>query len=143
MQKPWLMGIDLGGSGARCMLINRSSKTLVSASGNWEFSPAPGTFGTGFDIDLDQVWEIVGQACRDALQQADINPSTVAAIAVSAMRFSTVLLDEAGASLLAIPTGMPALRGNTLKSPESWGRTCYVKQAPHPCPCTPRLASCG
>jgi len=103
MDKPWLMGIDLGGSGARCLLVDRSSGTLVSASGSWQFTPATGTFGTGFDIDLDLVWAVVGKACRDALQQAHIEPSRVAALAVSAMRFSTVLLDADGTSLLAVP----------------------------------------
>ncbi len=103
MEKPWLMGIDLGGSGARCILVNQSSKTMISASGSWQFSCAPGTFGTGFDIDLDEVWAVTGKACRDALLQADIDPSSVAAMAVSAMRFSTVLLDETGSSLLAVP----------------------------------------
>ena len=61
MDKPWLMGIDLGGSGARCLLVNRSSGTLVSASGSWQFAAAPGTFGTGYDIDLELVWEVVGK----------------------------------------------------------------------------------
>ena len=34
MDKPWLMGIDLGGSGARCLLVNQASGALVSASGS-------------------------------------------------------------------------------------------------------------
>ncbi len=102
MDKPWLMGIDLGGSGARCLLVNRSSGTLVSASGSWQFAAAPGTFGTGYDIDLELVWEVVGKACRDALQQAHIEPAMVAAIAVSAMRFSTVVITAEGESLLAV-----------------------------------------
>ena len=92
MQKPWLMGIDLGGSGARCVLVNRDSRALVSTAGAWQFAPAPGTFGTGYDIDLDTVWDVVGRACRDALAQGGIDASAVAAIAVSAMRFSTVVL---------------------------------------------------
>ena len=102
MDKPWTMGIDLGGSGARCVLVDRSSKTLVSASSGWQFSPAEGTSGTGFDIDLDQVWEVVGKACRNALQEAGPDPSSVAAVAVSAMRFSTVVLNAEGQSLFAV-----------------------------------------
>ncbi|CAA0121708.1 Putative 2-hydroxyacid dehydrogenase YoaD [Halioglobus japonicus] len=102
MDKAWLLGIDLGGSGARCVLVNRLSGALISAQGSWEFPTAPGTMGTGYDIDLVSVWDIVGQICRDALHQAQLNPSDVAAIAVSAMRFSTVVLDAAGESLLAV-----------------------------------------
>ncbi|MEZ5573010.1 MAG: FGGY family carbohydrate kinase [Halioglobus sp.] len=102
MQKPWLMGIDLGGSGARCVLVNRASGALVSASGSWRFAAAPGTFGTGYDIDLEKVWEVVGTVCRDAITEAGIAPESVAAIAVAAMRFSTVVLDGSGNSLLAV-----------------------------------------
>ncbi len=102
MEKPWLLGIDLGGSGARCVLVNRASGQLVTASGRWEFAIAPGTMGTGYDIDLGLVWDVVGQACRDALQAAKIEPASIAAIAVSAMRFSTVLLDADGECLLAV-----------------------------------------
>ena len=103
MDTPWLMGIDLGGSGARCMLVDRASSTQVSASGDWRFSPAPGTFGTGFNINLDQVWEVVGAACRDALQKAEQDPLRISAVAVSAMRFSTVMLDAEGACLFRRP----------------------------------------
>jgi autoinducer 2 (AI-2) kinase len=103
MDKPWLMGIDLGGSGARCVLVNRSSNTQINTCGSWTFSPAKGTFGTGFDINLQQVWDIVGRVCREAVQQAAIAPSLVSTVAISSMRFSTVLLDAQGTSLLAVP----------------------------------------
>lgn len=102
MNKPWLLGIDLGGSGARCLLVNRVSKAMINASGRWEFAAAPGTFGTGYDIDLPLVWDVVTKACRDALQAAQIDPAAIAAIAVSAMRFSTVMLDKDGNSLFAV-----------------------------------------
>ncbi|MCB1690401.1 MAG: class II aldolase/adducin family protein [Halioglobus sp.] len=102
MEEPWLLGIDLGGSGARCVLVNRSSGAFVTASGHWEFAVAPGTFGTGYDIDLELVWDVVGQVCRDVLQAAEIDPAFVTGIAVSAMRFSTVVLDADGEKLLAV-----------------------------------------
>ncbi len=82
MSKPWLMGIDLGGSGARCVLVNRSSGALVSATGSWAFAPAEGTFGTGYDVDLDLVWDVVGQACRDAAEKAGLAAGELSGIAV-------------------------------------------------------------
>ena len=104
MDTTWLLGIDLGGSGARCILVNRISKAMISASGSWQFAAAPGTSGTGYDIDLPLVWDVVGKACRDALQIAQVDPAAVAAVAVSAMRFSTVMLDADGKSLSIRPT---------------------------------------
>jgi sugar (pentulose or hexulose) kinase/phosphoglycerate dehydrogenase-like enzyme/ribulose-5-phosphate 4-epimerase/fuculose-1-phosphate aldolase/putative sterol carrier protein len=102
MDKTWFLGIDLGGSGARCVLVNPASGAVVSAQGHWAFAAAPGTSGTGYDIDLDEVWDIVGRTCREALHNAQIAASGVAAMAVSAMRFSTVVLDNDGESLLAV-----------------------------------------
>ena len=101
MDKPWLMGIDLGGSGARCVLVNRSSGIMFSASGSWQFSAAPGTFGTGYDIDLKRVWEVVGKACRDAIEDAQIDSASVAAIAVSAMHSYRIAPAVAGRACLS------------------------------------------
>lgn len=103
VDKRWLMGIDIGGGSVRCMLVDASSGVAITASCQWHFARAPGTSGTGYDLDLDEIWKIIAQASRDALQQAQIQGSMVAAVAVSAMRFSTVLLDAAGNSLLAVP----------------------------------------
>lgn len=122
MDKPWLLGIDLGGSGARCVLINRSSGALASASGSWQFHVAPGTSGTGYDIDLALVWEVVGNACRDVLQQAKIDPASIAAVAVSAMRFSTVVLNSRGDSLLAVDNRDARAAGEYFEVAEKMGR---------------------
>ena len=102
MDKPWLMGIDLGGSGARCVLLNSSTGALHSAFGAWQFPPQEGTFGTGYNVDLEQVWHTVGNACRGALKEAAIDPAAVASIGVAAMRFSTVVLDKHGQAILSM-----------------------------------------
>ena len=102
MDKPWLMGIDLGGSGARCVLLNSASGTLHSAFGAWQFPPQEGTFGTGYAVDLENVWHTVGNACRGALKKAAINPAAVASVGVAAMRFSTVVLDKDGQAILSM-----------------------------------------
>jgi len=47
------------------------------------------------------VWEVVGAASRDAIAEAGITAESIAAIAVSAMRFSTVVITRSGDSLLA------------------------------------------
>ena len=134
MDKPWLMGIDLGGSGARCVLINRSSGIMISASGSWQFSAAPGTFGTGYDIDLKRVWEVVGKACRDAIEDAKIDPASVAAIAVSAMRFSTVVLDADGESLLAVDNRDARAAGEYFDVAEKMGQRLLQETGCWPLP---------
>jgi len=134
MDKPWLMGIDLGGSGARCLLVNRATQELVSAAGNWQFAAAPGTYGTGYDIDLERVWAVVGQACRDALAQAQIDPGDVAAIAVSAMRFSTVVLTADGESLLAVDNRDARAAGEYFEVAEKMGQALLEETGSWPLP---------
>ncbi len=134
MEKPWVMGIDLGGSGARCVLVNRASRALQSAAGSWRFSAAPGTFGTGYDIDLPRVWAVVGQACHDALAQAQIDPADVAAIAVSAMRFSTVVLDGEGEPLLAVDNRDARAAGEYFEIAEKMGQALLDETGSWPLP---------
>jgi len=134
MQKPWLMGIDLGGSGARCVLVHRASHDIVTAAGHWQFAAAPGTFGTGYDIDLERVWEVVGQACRDALSQAHVASSDVAAIAVSAMRFSTVALTADGESLLAVDNRDARAAGEYFEVAEKMGQALLEETGSWPLP---------
>ena len=134
MKKPWLIGIDLGGSGARCVLVNRDSGALVSAAGSWQFAVAPGTFGTGYDIDLDLVWDVVGTTCRNALTEANINSASVAAIAVSAMRFSTVVLTEDGQSLLAVDNRDARAAGEYFEVAEKMGQKLLEETGSWPLP---------
>jgi autoinducer 2 (AI-2) kinase len=134
MKATWLMGIDLGGSGARCVLVNRTSRALASAAGQWQFAPAPGTFGTGYDIDLDCVWDVVGKACRDALSQAAIDPAEVAAVAVSAMRFSTVVLGADGESLLAVDNRDARAAGEYFEVAEKMGQALLDETGSWPLP---------
>ena len=134
MDTPWLMGIDLGGSGARCLLVNQASGALVSASGSWQFAAAPGTFGTGYDIDLARVWEVVGKACRDALQQAGIDPAMVAALAVSAMRFSTVVLAADDECVLAVDNRDARAAGEYFDIAEKMGQQLLEETGCWPLP---------
>ncbi|GAB5451352.1 MAG: hypothetical protein Hals2KO_16800 [Halioglobus sp.] len=121
MNKPWMMGIDLGGSGVRCLLVNADNGRRVDAAHPWQFTQAPGTFGTGYDLDLDTLWNAVGAASRDALASGNIAADDVAALAVSAMRFSTVVLDKAGSALLATPNLDARAAGESFDIALKWG----------------------
>ncbi|MDX1734957.1 MAG: FGGY family carbohydrate kinase, partial [Halioglobus sp.] len=121
MNKQWLMGIDLGGSGVRCLLLDSSTRSTVECAQPWRFSPAPGTFGTGFDLDLDELWRTVGAASREALLKAGIEGGQVAALAISAMRFSTVVVDAQGKALLAVPNSDARAAGECFEIAEQYG----------------------
>ena len=60
MSKPYALGIDIGGGGVRCLLVNTQDHATVSASRNWSFPAAEGSFGLGFNLDLDAMWQLIG-----------------------------------------------------------------------------------
>ncbi len=134
MNKPWLMGIDLGGGGARCSLVNRSSGALCSARHAWSFAPAPGTFGTGYDIDLEEVWAAVGRACRNAVREAGLESNELAGIAVSAMRFATVVLDADGNALLSVDNRDARAAGEYFEVAEKLGQQLLEQTGCWPLP---------
>jgi autoinducer 2 (AI-2) kinase len=91
----FLMGLDLGGSGARCLLADvDGGPPIVTARGWAEFG------GGGADFDLEDAFARVAEASRAALAQAGAG-AEVLGIAATAVRFGTVLLGEGERALFA------------------------------------------
>ena len=99
MNKQWILGIDIGGSGVRCLLTNtETGDSFSSACSGWEFPAAPGVIA-GFDVDLNIIWEHIGETTRDVLAKAGVDGDSVASVAVSAIRFGTIIVDKDGEAL--------------------------------------------
>lgn len=91
----FVMGLDLGGGGARCVLLDVESLDTLAA-----FRPWAGFGGDGADFDLEAAFARLAESCREALAQAGVG-AEVLGIAASAVRFGTVVLDLDGGVLLA------------------------------------------
>lgn len=103
MARRLLLGLDLGGSGVRCLLLDSDNGERRIATRSWRFPAAPDTFGLGSDLELDSIWHAIGETSRDCLEQFSSSPEEVVGIAVSALRFGTVILDRTGEPLFAVP----------------------------------------
>ncbi len=103
MAGKYLMGLDIGGSGGRCLLYNLSSGAVATAYRAWKHPNAPGLGGWGFDLDLEGIWRALSAAAREARVKAGAAGGEVAGIAATGMRLTTVLLDGAGSVLIAAP----------------------------------------
>ncbi len=101
--KRWLMGIDLGGSGVRCRLVDTASGMSFEGTRSWTFPSAKGSFGLGFDLDLAGMWAKLGDASRSTMESAGARADDVAGIGVTALRFGNVMLDREGDVLFAVP----------------------------------------
>ena len=115
MQPTFLMGLDAGGGGGRCVLVNASDGGLVTTFCPWSFTPGPGE-GWAFDFDLETGWRQLCRAARQALQQAQATPADVVGVAACSMRHGLVLLGAGGRPLLAVPNrdGRAATEGMEL-----------------------------
>ncbi|MEE8391661.1 MAG: NAD(P)-dependent oxidoreductase, partial [Anaerolineae bacterium] len=103
MSAKYLMGLDAGGGGGRCLLVEVENGRIVTASRPWTHRPAPGTGGWGFDLDLERCWSLLAEAAREAMERAGAAPDQVLAVAAASMRHTAVVLDREVRIVLATP----------------------------------------
>jgi sugar (pentulose or hexulose) kinase/phosphoglycerate dehydrogenase-like enzyme/ribulose-5-phosphate 4-epimerase/fuculose-1-phosphate aldolase/putative sterol carrier protein len=142
MSRRLLMGIDLGGGSVRCALLDAETGACSASALAIHVDAAEGTHGLGYELATDELWTSVGQAARAALARATATPSDVAGIAVTAMRFASVLLDAAGEVLFAVPNRDARSIGESHKIATEHGDAVLAATGMWPLPihAAPRLA---
>ncbi len=103
MSRKCLIGLDVGGGGGRCLLVNIESGDSTSVFRSWTLPPAPEAGGFAYQLNTDSVWRILGETVQEALKGFGVVPQEVAGIAATSMRHSTVVLDKKGNVLMAAP----------------------------------------
>ena len=103
MKSQYIMGLDAGGGGGRCLLVEVESGQMVTAFRSWAHRPAPGTGGWGFDLDLERCWSLLAEAAREALARANAAPDQVLSVAATSMRHTAIVLDGDDRTILATP----------------------------------------
>lgn len=87
------LGLDLGTTGIRALLIDAGGGLLASATAEHPLSsPAPGWM----EQDPEDWWRATIQAVRGALELAGLGPGVVQAVAVSGQMHGATLLDAEG-----------------------------------------------
>ena len=103
MPAKYLMSLDVGGSGGRCLLLNCETGQTISASRRWTHPNAPGLGSWAFDLDFANVWKILGEISLETLEKARVSPQEVVGIAATSMRHNTVVIDRDGRVSFATP----------------------------------------
>jgi xylulokinase len=89
----YLLGIDIGTSGTKTILINREGAVLASALAEYPlYSPRP----LWSEQDPEDWWDAVVSTVRQVLQKSGIQPSQVAGVGLSGQMHGAVFLDENG-----------------------------------------------
>ncbi len=99
----YAIGLDFGGGGGRCLLLDLDTGLTTTAARSWRFPRAPGTSGLGFDVDLERTWSLFAEATREAMERAGASADEVMGIAATALRLGNVMLDARGEAVLAVP----------------------------------------
>ncbi len=96
------MGLDIGGGGGRCLVVEVETGRVTTAFRSWTNRPAPGV-PLGAELDVTHAWAQLGEASREALERAGAEPAQLAGVAATSMRHGSVVLDAEGRELLAAP----------------------------------------
>ncbi|HEX4835727.1 MAG TPA: FGGY family carbohydrate kinase, partial [bacterium] len=90
---PLLLGIDVGTTGAKALIIGDDGRIRGSGRAEYSFSaPRPGWT----EQDPEAWWQGAGDSIRAALRAAAARPDEIAAVGLSGQMHSLVLLDQAG-----------------------------------------------
>ena len=103
MSRGYLLGLDVGGSGGRALLIDVESGRVVTALRSWKHRALPGSAGLAFDLDHEGLWSRLSEATHEALERAGAGPKQVLGVGVTSMRFGLVVIDAEGKVLLGSP----------------------------------------
>ncbi len=102
MTSRYAMGLDAGGGGGRCVLVDLETGRMATAFRPWSPAPVPGQ-GWAFSFDAEANWERLCAASREAMAKIGAQPGDVVGVAATSMRHGLVVLDGSGRPLLAVP----------------------------------------
>src|SRR5215470_13609640 len=102
MSGPYLMAIDAGTGSCRAVLFTAAGEQVAARAREWTHHEPPGVPG-GQDFDVAAGWRAIAACVRDALADARVTGSHVAAVAATSMREGVVIYDRSGREIWACP----------------------------------------
>lgn len=103
MTNRYLIGLDIGGGGGRCLLVNADTGDISITFRHWPPQTMHQRADWGFDLNIDILWKVIGEITRECISRAGINSQDVVGIAATSMRQSAVVIDDDDNILLATP----------------------------------------
>ncbi|MDW8052667.1 MAG: xylulokinase [Armatimonadota bacterium] len=92
----YLLGIDLGTSGVKALLIDAAGRVIATATETYPlYTPQP----LWAEQDPNEWWDATCRAIRQLLSTSQVNPADIKGIGLSGQMHGSVFLDEAGESI--------------------------------------------
>ncbi len=89
-----LLGIDVGTSGSRVVIVNQDGR--VAASATAEHAPFTSPKTAWAEQEPEDWWRASSEAIRAALRKSGVKPGSILAVGLSGQMHGSVLLDENG-----------------------------------------------
>jgi autoinducer 2 (AI-2) kinase len=102
MSDEYLLAIDVGTGSARAVLFTAAGRQAGIGQREYSHSQVPGVAGSQI-FDTANNWALIGQCVREALANAHVPASAVAAVSATSMREGMVLYDPRGEEIWACP----------------------------------------
>lgn len=103
MAPKYVLGLDAGSEGARCLVADLRGQPVAFASQPWSYDTPPDLAPLGKEFSPQAFWGVLCQVVREALGQAGVSPSDVLAVSATSQREGLVFLDSAGQEIYAGP----------------------------------------
>jgi autoinducer 2 (AI-2) kinase len=136
----FLIGLDFGGGGGRCLVADVETGRTTAAFRAWTFASNP-DLPMASEVDTRHSWRILGECVREALATAGAAPEQVAGIAATSMRHASAILDGDGNEILVTSNQDARGLGETLGLAERYGEELHRRTGhwPHPVQAAGRL----
>jgi len=95
----FLIGLDFGGGGGRCLTVDIESGLTFPAFRRWKFRKPP-ELPTASEVDTERAWQLLGECVHESLDAAGAAPEQIAGIAASSVRHASAVLDAEGNEIL-------------------------------------------
>lgn len=103
MAASYVLAIDLGTSGARCLVCHPDGTPVSVARGTYELHTPPGGPDLARQFRPPQLWDLIATLVRQATDSARVTGRYIAAVGITSQRQGMALLDARGRELYVGP----------------------------------------
>ncbi len=97
----WALGIDLGSTGVRCLVVDLKGRPVSLCSGAWSSYTPKELLPLGKELDPQKLWKVICEVSQGALRAA--GKGKLIGLSVTAQREGAVFLNREGRELYAGP----------------------------------------
>lgn len=103
MAGSYLLVLDAGTSGGRCLVVDEQGRVAACTSEAWSYQPDPEAGPQSREFSAEAFWSVLSGLARRALVEAGLKAGQIAAVSATSQRQALVFLNGQGRELYAGP----------------------------------------